>query len=235
FPLAVTELKKLRKLDLSDNAFKAIPEKILNLENLEELNLDGSLSHVRTIPDFSKLKNLKTLNLNGLPSELLAQVFRATSLEHLYVGHLRPPLNTLPEAIGDLVHLKTLDGASNNITHLPKAFSACQSWKPSIWITTRSCLGRSFKSWQAACPAPASSFPVPCVRSGRTKATRAGRKCISWSKRLPQTCRRATTRRPPKSSGKSSRYAFRTRNGTITITCMPTTARCRACCACWDR
>ena len=122
FPLAVTELKKLRKLDLSDNAFKAIPEKILNLENLEELNLDGSLSHVRTIPDFSKLKNLKTLNLNGLPSELLAQVFRATSLEHLYVGHLRPPLNTLPEAIGDLVHLKTLDVASNNITHLPESF-----------------------------------------------------------------------------------------------------------------
>src|SRR5215472_13965139 len=47
---------------------------------------------------------------------------RATSLEHLYLGHLRPPLDALPEAIGDLVHLKTLDLSFNNITRFPESF-----------------------------------------------------------------------------------------------------------------
>jgi len=120
FPLAVTKLRKLKKLDVCDNAFKAIPKEILNLENLEELNLEASV--IKSIADFSKFKNLRTLRFNGCARELLPQVFRATSLEHLYLEHMSPSLDTLPEAIGNLVHLKTLHLSFNNITHFPESF-----------------------------------------------------------------------------------------------------------------
>lgn len=145
FPIALTNMKNLKKLDISGHAFTTIPEEILNLENLEELNLDDSLGYLKSIPDLSRLKKLKTLHFNGRMSntkdpdpspELLKKVFLISQLENLSIDRwhketktvegkevvTRPPLETLPEAVGNMANLKTLDLAFNNITHFPESF-----------------------------------------------------------------------------------------------------------------
>lgn len=94
FPLAVTQLSGLKRLLMGSNSILSIPDSILDLRNLEELNLDSSLCYLNSIPDLSKLKNLKTLHADGLISyttrptpkqSLLKSFFHLTGLEALYL------------------------------------------------------------------------------------------------------------------------------------------------------
>lgn len=98
FPLSLTQLKRLTKLEVMNHEFKTISEEALNLENLEELNLWNSLNAIKSLPDFSGLKKLKTLRLG-------------------YCG-----LQAFPETISNLSYLKTLDLGSNDIAHFPESF-----------------------------------------------------------------------------------------------------------------
>ena len=92
FPLAITQLSGLKRLLMGSNSILSIPDSMLNLQNLEELNLDASLCYINSIPDLSKLKNLKTLHADGLISyttrptpkqNLLKSFFQLTGLEAL--------------------------------------------------------------------------------------------------------------------------------------------------------
>ena len=70
-PLAITEMKKLKKLDLSHNLLRIIPNEIADLQNLEELDLQNN--QLKEIPEgLTQLKSLKKLNLkyNPLPKEV---------------------------------------------------------------------------------------------------------------------------------------------------------------------
>lgn len=94
FPIVITQLSGLKRLLMGSNSILSIPDSILNLQNLEELNLDSGLCYLNSIPDLSKLKNLKTLHANGLISyttrptpkqSLLRSFFQVTGLEALYI------------------------------------------------------------------------------------------------------------------------------------------------------
>jgi Leucine-rich repeat (LRR) protein len=94
FPLGITSLSGLKRLLMGSNSILSIPESFLDLQNLEELNLDASLCYLNSVPDLSKLKNLKTLHADGLISyttrptpkqSLLKSFFTITSLEALYI------------------------------------------------------------------------------------------------------------------------------------------------------
>ncbi|SFE42209.1 WGR domain-containing protein, predicted DNA-binding domain in MolR [Chitinophaga sp. CF118] len=92
FPEVITQLTGLKKLFIRRNSVRTIPESILHLENLEELDLDSSLCYLNELPDLSKLKKLKILNADGMGSytirpkqSLLQSFFNITSLEELYI------------------------------------------------------------------------------------------------------------------------------------------------------
>jgi Leucine-rich repeat (LRR) protein/predicted DNA-binding WGR domain protein len=94
FPEVLTKIPSLKRLLLGSNSFRTIPDSILNLQNLEELNLDASLCYLDKLPDLSKLKNLKILHGDGLISytsrpspkqSLLKSFFTIPSLEQLYI------------------------------------------------------------------------------------------------------------------------------------------------------
>jgi Leucine-rich repeat (LRR) protein len=94
FPVAITHLSGLKRLFMGSNSIVTIPDSILELQNLEELDLNSSLCYLNSIPDLSQLKNLKTLHANGLISyttrptpkqNLLKSFFQLTGLEALYL------------------------------------------------------------------------------------------------------------------------------------------------------
>ena len=94
FPEVITELTGLKKLFIGSNSLRTIPDSILQLKNLEELNLDSSLSYLDELPDLSGLKKLKVLHADGqrsnstrpMPKQsLLKSFFNITSLEELYI------------------------------------------------------------------------------------------------------------------------------------------------------
>lgn len=66
FPEAVTTFPNLRRLNLSNHQFDALPGGLLRLQRLEELNLDASLALVRSpLPDLGQLPNLRVLQMDG--------------------------------------------------------------------------------------------------------------------------------------------------------------------------
>ncbi|SEW34543.1 WGR domain-containing protein, predicted DNA-binding domain in MolR [Chitinophaga sp. YR573] len=94
FPVVITQLTGLKKLFIGSNSVRTIPESILQLENLEELDLDSSLCYLDELPDLSKLKKLKILHADGQRSNstrpypkqsLLQSFFNIPGLEELYI------------------------------------------------------------------------------------------------------------------------------------------------------
>lgn len=94
FPEVITQLTGLKKLFIGDNSLRTIPDSILQLKDLEELDLDSSLCYLDELPDLSGLKKLKVLHADGQKSNstrpipkqsLLQSFFNITSLEELYI------------------------------------------------------------------------------------------------------------------------------------------------------
>jgi len=64
FPIKVTDLSLLETLDLEGNRISLIPEEILKLKKLKELNLADN-PNIKNLSVLSNLDNLEILNLNG--------------------------------------------------------------------------------------------------------------------------------------------------------------------------
>lgn len=114
-PLAITNLKTLKILDISGNDFKTLPIEFEKLVNLEELYLNNekNINLPKTLAVLAQLPNLKTLhlendNLSKLPEEILA--FK--NLENLYLNHNK--FKQIPQ-VKTLDHLKYLDLNDNKI------------------------------------------------------------------------------------------------------------------------
>ncbi|MET7770523.1 hypothetical protein [Nocardia sp. NPDC005366] len=143
FPMAVTTLSALRSLDLSHIWLTTVPDELLALTALEELNLGGSLSATLPgLPDLARLPRLRVLRLNGNtpwsfqpepPCELLAGVWEITTLEHLEIDRwsektvgdrvTRRGLTELPgDAFARMPGLRRLDLSFNDLTSLPESF-----------------------------------------------------------------------------------------------------------------
>jgi Leucine-rich repeat (LRR) protein len=107
-PQSIGKLKKLFFLDLSYCMMPQLPGSIGNLENLEELRLEGNRS-LTALPDsITKLRQLQVLNLsdmslNHLPENMGAfENLRKLSLDN------NSELKKLPDSIINLSHLRSL-------------------------------------------------------------------------------------------------------------------------------
>lgn len=153
FPEVVTRLSGLRVLDLTRVPLKAVPDRLLELRELEELWLDSSLALVTSLPDLSRLPSLRILHMDGLRSwtdrpnpgqELLDGVWAISTLQELYIdrwgsrddeGYERPPLTALPDdAFARMPDLRRLDLSFNDLTTLPESLFALRHLK---WLDLR--------------------------------------------------------------------------------------------------
>ncbi len=114
-PLAITNLKTLKILDISGNDFKTLPIEFEKLVNLEELYLNNekNINLPKTLAVLAQLPNLKTLHLeNDNLSKLPAEILAFKNLENLYLNHNK--LKQIPQ-VQTLDHLKYLDLNDNKI------------------------------------------------------------------------------------------------------------------------
>lgn len=144
-PAEIGQLKQLQKLILTRNFLKELPDEIGQLENLEELRVDsnsltslpdaiGDLKQLSfldihwnqvlpQLPDsFTKLSNLKSLDISGCSSLDLEVTFELLSelpaLERLYLNNLKLEDNLL-EGFDKLKSLKTIWLNNNKLSSLP--------------------------------------------------------------------------------------------------------------------
>jgi len=109
--------KDLVYLKLKGCNFHSIPEKIFDLNKLNELHILG-WENLKQIPDsIEKLRNLRVLYLKGVKlTSLTKSIGNLENLEELTL--LNCQLNSLPESIGKLANLKKLNLGINNFTSL---------------------------------------------------------------------------------------------------------------------
>ena len=139
----LAQLKKLRVLDLSDNAIDSLPDALFQLSALRDLNLSYNhisyLSHrveklkrintlqlqrnkLRRIPvAISSLHRLHELNLQANPLTTLPSLAGLKNLEILNLSYCN--LGQLPEDIGTLSSLKNFDVSDNFLKSIPESMT----------------------------------------------------------------------------------------------------------------
>lgn len=143
FPLPVTRLTGLRTLSLMHVWLASVPDELLALTSLEELDLRGSLSaRLERLPDLARLPRLRVLRLSGNTPwtyqpepdrDLLSAVWDITTLEELEIDRwgectvrdqvVRTAFTALPDdAFARMPRLRRLDLSSNELTTLPESF-----------------------------------------------------------------------------------------------------------------
>ncbi|MET9662574.1 leucine-rich repeat domain-containing protein, partial [Streptomyces sp. NPDC006510] len=143
FPLPVTRLTGLRTLGLMHVWLDTVPDELLALAGLEELDLRGSLSgRLERLPDLARLPRLRVLRLSGNTlwtyqpepdRDLLSGIWAITTLEELEIDRwgectvrgqvVRTALTALPDdAFARMQKLRRLDLSSNELTVLPESF-----------------------------------------------------------------------------------------------------------------
>ncbi len=109
----ICNLSRLQDLNISQNAFRVLPENFGNLQNLTELNLSGN-KFARLPESFTKLQNLKYLDLSSLEHTDWDNIFQTLSglnnLETLDLSFNKFPfhfLNKLPLELKKLIISET--------------------------------------------------------------------------------------------------------------------------------
>ncbi|KAB5529822.1 hypothetical protein DKX38_019903 [Salix brachista] len=129
-PSSISGLKSLKKLDVSDcSELKNIPENLGKVESLEEFDASGT--SIRQPPaSFFLLKNLKVLSFNGckrlavnLTDQVLPSLSGLCSLEELDLRACNLGEGAVPEDIGFLSSLRSLNLSENNFVSLPKSIN----------------------------------------------------------------------------------------------------------------
>jgi hypothetical protein len=129
-PSSISGLKSLKRLDVSDcSELKNIPENLGELESLEEFDASGT--SIRQPPaSIFLLKNLKVLSFNGckriavnLTDQVLPSLSGLCSLEELDLRACNLGEGAVPEDIGCLSSLRSLNLSRNNFVSLPKSIN----------------------------------------------------------------------------------------------------------------
>lgn len=136
FPPALTRLPRLRTLTLAGVVLADLPDALLDLTTLEELDLTGSLgARLTRLPDLARLPRLRVLRLSGsdrgrtsLPEPGTDRLWAITTLEELALARLagdktsRSPCTALPDdAFAQMPNLHRLDLSGNALTRLPES------------------------------------------------------------------------------------------------------------------
>ncbi|MFF9572447.1 hypothetical protein [Streptomyces sp. NPDC014685] len=145
FPEAVTRLTGLRSLDLSNTWLESVPDTLLDMAALEELNLNSCPSaRLTRLPELARLPRLRVLRLSGhtpwtgqppASRDLLTGIWDITTLEHLELDRwgraafegekARTAFRSLPDdAFARTPNLRHIDLAFNELITLPEAFFA---------------------------------------------------------------------------------------------------------------
>ena len=127
FPEKLTQLTELRNLDLSMNPFVEISEKIGELRKLRKLNLSYN-SHTTFPESFANLTLLEELLMYyNYKLEVIPDVVtRLPALRLLNFSH-NIELKKIPENIGDLSRLETLNLNDTAIDQLPDSLGQLQN------------------------------------------------------------------------------------------------------------
>ena len=150
-PEEISQLKKLKKLNLNNNEIRSIPDFITSLIKLEEIFLSGNTEKVSNLPkDISKLINLRLLilnrnNLSLFPSDFAKldnlqilrlddnlfdhlgdDIFSLKSLEYLYLK--RNKISTIDSIQNpEVSKLKVLFLDDNKLTSVPNNISRLEN------------------------------------------------------------------------------------------------------------
>ncbi|KAJ6290527.1 hypothetical protein OIU78_026298 [Salix suchowensis] len=123
-PEGISCLKSLKKLDLSGcSRLEYLPTNLGEVESLEEFDLSGT--SIKQLPaSISLLKNLKVLSLDGCKRIVVLPSFPGLcSLEVLGLRACHLKEGVLPEDIGCLSSLMSLDLSRNNFVSLPRSIN----------------------------------------------------------------------------------------------------------------
>ena len=141
-PTAVTKLKLLRLLDLSDNLVTNVSDDLRKLRALKTLNLRGNT--ISALPKaVTQLRHLVELNLGGNSLvSLPADMGDLKKLKTLILD--KNQLQSLPDSIADLDELETLDLTNNRLRQLPtcmyrmkkivSAHTFCKLHRYGLWL-----------------------------------------------------------------------------------------------------
>ncbi len=122
FPVAIFQLKELRKLEISACQLRSIPENIGDLKKLEILVLSDN--QLETLPEgISKLTKLLELDLsNNAFDKFPREVLALKKLERLLLQ--KNKIRTIPKTIARLKQLKKLNASSNKLRQIPPALTS---------------------------------------------------------------------------------------------------------------
>jgi Leucine-rich repeat (LRR) protein/tetratricopeptide (TPR) repeat protein len=115
----------LKRLILSRNRLRELPESFRDFTQLEELDLSGCLAE--RLPDLGRLTQIKHLRLRNCPNLLELPNLSASRLETLECDHC-PRLGSIPSWLSEAVELKELKIGGQDLESLPD-LSRCQQLK----------------------------------------------------------------------------------------------------------
>ena len=128
-PEAIVSLSQLQQLNLSDNQLRELPKAIASLSQLQQLDL--TRNQLRELPEaIASVTQLQHLDLSGNQLTALPEaIAHLTNLKILNVGgkpwhEQKNQLTALPEAITSLTQLQQLDLSGNQLTALPEAITS---------------------------------------------------------------------------------------------------------------
>lgn len=130
-PVQFTQLKNLKKLDISANGLLSLPDQIGNLTNLEELQVEGN--KIQLIPlSVGNLKELKILDASSNKIVTIPDsICQLINLDDLNLSF--NSISQIPECIGQITNLKRLFLLNNQISLLPKTIASLPNLN-TLWL-----------------------------------------------------------------------------------------------------